>query len=1464
MWNKLKQQKIFYIIIPLFLLAVVGSFIIFLGLSTKSFDNNLQATDMIGQYDGADVFNPIPIYTKNSPNDGPNRLGFDSPKGIYVGGSASFAFIADSGNNRILVYNIDAHSSFTSSDHVPDYILGQSNYYTNTSGNSASTLNNPTRISYDSGSSRLFVSDTGNNRILVYDVSDGIADGEDAINVLGQADFVSNSSGLTASTLSSPEGIYFDFTNNKLYVADTGNNRVMVFDTSSITNGEDAINVLGQADFISSTAGTTQNTMYSPKGVTMDEATNRLFVADTSNNRVLVYDVSSITDGQNAVNVLGQIDFTSSDPGLTDSTMNYPHDVVYFGNGENGDGNDGTLFVSEKNNSRVTQYNVNTITDGESAVHVIGQENFTTNNQNSDQDGIHTPEGIAVNLNENAHFFVIDSGVHRLMVFEAQDEIVDGVNASDSLGQFDQTYLDNPLPIYTKTSPNNGPNLLGFYDPTDISLDEVNHRLFISDSVNNRVLVHDLSNDNVLLDYIPDFVLGQSDFYSNSTGTTASTMGGGVTSIEFDPVNNRLFVADNSNNRILIFDTTTITNGEDAVAVFGQSDFTSNFQAYSATGLSSVLGLAYDSVHNRLFATSDARVLVYDTVLIENGEAAINILGQTDFDQTASVVTQSGVKTPFSLAYDSARDLLFVADTNAYRVTVYDTTSIANGENAVYVIGAPDFTTRINDSTQSKIGPSIGLLYYSGRLFVSDSNRVLLFDVNEITNGENAINVFGQSDFTSNTGSTSQTGLYYAKGLAYNSINDYFYVADSGNNRVMIFDLPPAPGINLSLSSITITEGNSDSFTVVLTAQPTSNVTLIVSSTDTTEGTVSPQTLTFTSANWDTPQTITISAPSDANIDGDQYYNIVVSVDDANSDDEYDPMSDKIVSITTVDDGSTGGGGGGGGGSLQPGINIVHTGDGTSVSENTTDTFTISLKSNITSDVVISIVSSNTDEGTVSPTTITFSNNNWNTPQTITLTGISDGVVDGNQSYNIIISVVDALSATSYDGIADVVFQASTSDINGNQTPPIVLPTDNPNTSKPNTPNLPNTPTTNNPTNNPNSPTTLPGNNPNGGNTNNTPDFPGNGTGGNSGNGGQTNFPGGNNPNQTPSTNEGDGSVNQDPNSNNKNNVGIFGVIINILSNVISSTIGKIVVALGVTSTAVLSVFRLVFSNPVGITDLGMRAWSMFLYGFGIKKRHKPWGVVFDSITKQPLDPVYLKLVDIEKKTMATCFTDIDGRYGFLVEPGHYHIIAEKTHYVFPSSKLNSKERDEVYTDLYYGNYIEIKEFGQVISKNIPMDRIGFDWNEYAKLEQHRMRWYKRSDKAVGQIIDIFFLVGFIISGLTLLGGEIKSYNVIIFAFYGILFAFNHTQFGNYAKGKAFFKEGSPIAYGILRVFSKETGREITHKIIDRLGNYFCLAPNGHYNVSIEQKNPDGSYSKIHSEEGLEITKGYLKKEFKV
>jgi uncharacterized delta-60 repeat protein len=109
--------------------------------------------------------------------------------------------------------------------------------------------------------------------------------------------------------------------------------------------------------------------------------------------------------------------------------------------------------------------------------------------------------------------------------------------------------------------------------------------------------------------------------------------------------------------------------------------------------------------------------------------------------------------------------------------------------------------------------------------------------------------------------------------------------------------------------TVTETDGGSivseavttDTFAVALDAGPLTDVVITVTSTDIGEAIVQPAVLTFTSTDWDIPQTVTVTGVNDGEVDGDQTVPVILSIDDANSDDTFDALLDKSVSITVTD-----------------------------------------------------------------------------------------------------------------------------------------------------------------------------------------------------------------------------------------------------------------------------------------------------------------------------------------------------------------------------------------------------------------------------------------------------------------------------------------------------------------------------------------------------------------------------------
>lgn len=100
---------------------------------------------------------------------------------------------------------------------------------------------------------------------------------------------------------------------------------------------------------------------------------------------------------------------------------------------------------------------------------------------------------------------------------------------------------------------------------------------------------------------------------------------------------------------------------------------------------------------------------------------------------------------------------------------------------------------------------------------------------------------------------------------------------------------------------VTTEAGGTATFTVRLTSEPTAAVVIALSSTDTSEGTVAPDDLTFTAADWSTPQTVTVTGVDDAVADGDTAYT-VLTLPAVSTDPAYDGLDAADVSVTNLDD----------------------------------------------------------------------------------------------------------------------------------------------------------------------------------------------------------------------------------------------------------------------------------------------------------------------------------------------------------------------------------------------------------------------------------------------------------------------------------------------------------------------------------------------------------------------------------
>jgi uncharacterized repeat protein (TIGR01451 family) len=220
-------------------------------------------------------------------------------------------------------------------------------------------------------------------------------------------------------------------------------------------------------------------------------------------------------------------------------------------------------------------------------------------------------------------------------------------------------------------------------------------------------------------------------------------------------------------------------------------------------------------------------------------------------------------------------------------------------------------------------------------------------------------------------------------------------------------------------SGLTTTEaGGTATFTVVLTSRPRADVTVPLASTDTAEGTVEPASLTFTTDDWSTPRTVTVTGVNDDYDDGDVAFAIATGAA-VSTDTGYAGIDPADVAVANADDDTAG-------------FVVTPTSGLTTTEAGETATFTVSLTARPRTDVTLPLASSDTVEGTVEPELLTFTTDDWSTPKTVTVTGVDDDYDDGTMEYTIHTGAAESTDA-AWAGLdpADVTVSNEDDDTSG-------------------------------------------------------------------------------------------------------------------------------------------------------------------------------------------------------------------------------------------------------------------------------------------------------------------------------------------------------------------------------------------------------------------------------------------------
>jgi hypothetical protein len=1011
----------------------------------------------------------------------------------------------------------------------------------------------------------------------------------------------------------------------------------------------------------------------------------------------------------------------------------------------------------------------------------------------------------------------------------------------------------------------------------DVVFDDVNYRLYVADTLNQRILVFDTDSNGNPLDHVADYVLGQEDFVTNGTNLDADGFDQ-LNGIVIDADRQLLFVSDylgsqaQESGRVMVFDLSGgITNGMDATYVLGQPDFISTQNPTTTQNtFRHAQDLQLDRENDRLFVTDLYRVMVFDvrdpgspaTLLCGESTTGLAtymnascVIGQDDFTSEVSTTTGSGLiwYAVEYMLFDPIDDYLYLSDKEANRLLIFDLSGgITNGMSASYVLGQDDFvsivtTTAINASKFSVVYGSTRPIPVTrtadGKLFVSDTSnsRIMIYDISSgITNGMDATYVLGNTSSLTEAASlgATQNGFLGAWQGVYFEAGKKLYVIDSVNHRVLMFDLTPSggssttPQCSISATPQTITEGQS----VTLNWEAIGSGShwwqlqnnLNAYNSEATQDTFTP--------TETTEYTMAVVSPW-----GAKYCQTTVVVEPA-PEPESNPLTcDAYIAPNTITLGEI----------TTLSWNIA---GGTPPYDTTGEQSPLTILGEevgsfefvVTANDSLGTEAMCTAELTVLPASVepepTPEGTPENNPLTCTATFTPSVIQPGQQStlnytveggappyetstpnnytatYNTnhtqLITVIDA-AGVGYSCAAgltvqqpqaaeseDVTFPPTDTEIEQAPAPVETLPTEDINDII--------------------IPDVIPEDTP--------PTEP------------QPQEPA---PTPQPTNN----SINE---------------ILSNLRDTANSPAAQAAVALA-GLVGLMTALGGAFASSIGASEIVLlptRLWNLFLSFLGIKKQSQPWGRVYDSNTKQPLDPVYVVLTNTTTNEQQTAITDMDGRYSFIVDtPGTYRLTANKKDYSFPSQKLQGNTTDHLYQDLYFGEPFQIQGKGQVITKNIPLDATNVNWNEQDKLTNNRLKFYKKADYTITALADIFFYLGFTIAIIALVTFPVL-YNIIIVTLY-ILFAILKKQgIKGRPHGEVTDTQGNPIPHAILRLISPTLQKEIKHAVADKYGRYHLLTNNGQYNLSIEERDQETLLQK--KDMPIEVRRGYVNDSFEI
>ncbi|MEK7607226.1 MAG: hypothetical protein AAB444_03475 [Patescibacteria group bacterium] len=225
------------------------------------------------------------------------------------------------------------------------------------------------------------------------------------------------------------------------------------------------------------------------------------------------------------------------------------------------------------------------------------------------------------------------------------------------------------------------------------------------------------------------------------------------------------------------------------------------------------------------------------------------------------------------------------------------------------------------------------------------------------------------------------------------------------------------------------------------------------------------------------------------------------------------------------------------------------------------------------------------------------------------------------------------------------------------------------------------------------------------------------------------------------------------------------------------------------------------------------------------RRKRKGWGIVYNALTKLPVDLATVRLFTAEGRLLQTRVTDKQGRYAFITGPGRYRLEVVKAGFVYPSIFLKDKKEDLDFLDLYHHEVIEVTEESTTIAANIPADPVEKMETPKEVFRRVTFRKFQRRMAAMGPVLSAV-VIGISPSVVTIapLAMHVALY-----------FVFRRLSVGRRPKswGIVYEREtAEPMKFVIARVFENQYNKLLETQVTDGSGRYsFLVGRNVYYLV---------------------------------